>query len=152
MGAPADQVATRYPENGFGGPVDEDIAPVARVLDGDRHRHVLDDVIEKVLGATELCSGRIERFQLTEVHQRNRQASERECEEETQSDAGTLPNHGAQKRRDRDVDHERADDIVEMPLRFVRLERVMTANATLFARQGRIKRAEYPLPIDVEQL
>jgi hypothetical protein len=31
-GAFADQVATRYPEDGFGGPVDEHEAPIARVF------------------------------------------------------------------------------------------------------------------------
>ena len=85
------------------------------------------------------------------MHQRNRQARECQCEKETQCDAGALPRHGAQKRRDRDVDCERADDVVEMPLRLVGLERVMTANATLFARQGGVNGAKHPLAIDVEQ-
>jgi hypothetical protein len=48
-GTPADQVAARDPENGFGGAVDENIAAIARVLDSNRQRHVLDDVVEKIL-------------------------------------------------------------------------------------------------------
>src|SRR5882724_11376314 len=152
MGASTDQVATRYPENGFGGPVDEDIAPISRVLDGNRHGHVLDDAIEKVLSANELCSGRIECFQLSEMNERNRQARECQCEEETQSDAGTLPHYGMHKGRDRDIDHERADNVVEMPLRFVGLECVMTVNATLFVRDGGINCAEHQFAVDVKQL
>src|ERR1700686_183302 len=87
MRASADQVATLYPKNGFSGPVDEDIAPISRILDGNRLGHVLDDGIEKFLGATELCGGRIERFQLPEMNERDRQAHKRQSEEETQSDS-----------------------------------------------------------------
>ena len=152
IGAFADQIAACDPENRFGGPVDQHVAPVARVLDGDRHRHVLDDAVEKVLGAAEFGSGRIEGLQLTEMHQRNRQAGERQCEEETHSDAGTLPHHAAQERRDRDVDHERADDVAEPPLGLAGLQRVMTVHAALFVRHGRINRAEHSFAIDVEQL
>src|SRR5271169_1059757 len=97
MRASADQVATRYAKNGFGGPVDEDIAPILRILDGDRQGHVLDDGIEKFLGATKLCSGRIDGFQLPEMNERDRQARKCQSEEETQSDAGALPGYSAQK-------------------------------------------------------
>jgi hypothetical protein len=148
----ADQVATRYPENGLSGPVDEDITPVSRVLDGNRQGHVLDDAIEKFLGATELCSRRIESFQLPEMNERDRQAHECQGKEETQSDASALPRYGAQKRRHRDVDHERADNVMEMPLRFIGLKGIVTANATLFVRDGRIDRTEHQFAIDIQQL
>src|SRR5882724_3521676 len=148
----ADQVAARYPENGLGGPVDEDITPVSRVLDGNRQGHVLDDAIEKFLGATELGSRRIESFQLPEMNERDRKAPEYQSEEETQSDAGALPCYGTQKGRHRDVDHERADNVVEMPLRLIRLESIVTANATLFLRNGRIDCTEHQFAIDIQQL
>ena len=152
MRASADQVATRYPEDGFGGPVNEDIAPISRIPDSNRKGHVLDDGIEKFLGATELCGGRIESFQLPEMNKRDRQARKCQSEEETQSDAGALSRYGAQKRRHRDVNHERADNVVEMPPRFIGLENVVTANATLFVRDGRIDCAEHQFPIDIQQL
>ena len=148
----ADQVAARYPKNSFGGPVDEDIAPISCILDGNRQGHVFDDGIEKFLGATELCSGRIESLQLPKMNKRDRQARKCQSEEETQSDAGALSRYGAQKRRHRDVNHERADNVVEMPLRFIGLENVVTANATLFVRDGRIDCAEHQFPIDIQQL
>src|SRR3977135_857061 len=64
----ADQVAARHAEDGFGGPVDEDVALISRVLDGDRNRHVLDDGVEKVLGTAELGSTRIEGVQLEDTN------------------------------------------------------------------------------------
>ena len=150
MRASADQVATRYPENCFGGPVDEDIAPIAGILNDNRHGHVLDDVIEKFLGATERCSGCIKSFQLSEMNERNRQTRECQCKEESQSEADALPHYGMEKGRNRNVDRERTHKFIEMPMRFVRLESVMTVNATLFLRDTRIDRAEHPFPIDIE--
>ena len=152
MRASADQVATRYPENGFGGPVDKDVAPIPSILDDNRHGHVLDDVIEEFLGTTERCSGCIESFQLPEMNERDRQTRERQCNEESQSDADALPRYGMEKGRDRNVDRERTHKFVEMPLRLVRLQSVMTVNATHFLRETRIDRAEHQFPIDVEQL
>src|SRR3979490_3216761 len=65
----ADQIAARQAEDGFGGPVDEDVALISRVLDGDRNRHVLDDGVEKVLGTAALGSTRLEGFQLAEINE-----------------------------------------------------------------------------------
>src|SRR4030088_1328050 len=65
----ADQVAARHAEDGFGGPVDEDVPLISRVLDDDRNRHVLDDGVKKVLGSAELRSTRIECFQLAEMNE-----------------------------------------------------------------------------------
>jgi hypothetical protein len=62
----ADQIAAHHAEDGFGGPVEKDVALVSRVLDRDRNRHVLDDGVEKVLGTVELGSTRIECFELAE--------------------------------------------------------------------------------------
>jgi hypothetical protein len=92
------------------------------------------------------------RLELAEVHERDRQAGKCQREKETEPDAGALPHHGVQKRRDRDVDHECADDVVETPLHLVGLQCVVTANATLFVRHGGIDGAEHPFAIDVEQL
>ncbi len=125
---------------------------IACVLDRNRHRHVLDDVVEEVLGAAELCGGGIESFQLTEVHERNRQARKRQRQEQTEANAGTLPHQGVQEGRHRHVDDERAHDVVEMPLRLVGLQGVMTADATLFPRHRGIDGAEHPFAADVDEL
>ena len=91
-------------------------------------------------------------LQLPEMNERDRQARKCQSQEETQSDASALPCYGTQKRRHRDVDHKRADNVVEMPLRFIGLESVVTANATLFVRDGRIDCAEHQFAIDIQQL
>jgi hypothetical protein len=65
----ADQIAAHDAEDGFGGPVEEDVALVSRVLDRDGNRHVLDDGVEKVPGTAELGSTRIECFELAEVNE-----------------------------------------------------------------------------------
>src|SRR3981081_1181653 len=65
----ADQIAAHHAEDGFGGPVEEYVALVSRVLDRDRNRHVLDDGVEKVLGTAELGSTRIECFELAEMNE-----------------------------------------------------------------------------------
>ena len=65
----ADQIAAHHAEDGFGGPVEKDVALVSRVLDRDRNRHVLDDGVEKVLGTVELGSTRIECFELAEMNE-----------------------------------------------------------------------------------
>jgi len=60
--------------------------------------------------------------------------------------------YGPQKGRHWDVDHERADNVVEMPLRLIRLESIVTANATLFVRNGRIDCTKHQFAIDIQQL
>ena len=81
MRAEADQVAARDPENGLRGPVDQHIAAIPGILDGDGHRHVLDDIVEEPLGAAELGRRRIEGFELAEMNQGNRQARESQRQE-----------------------------------------------------------------------
>src|SRR5258707_15557296 len=65
----ADQIAAHHAEDGFGGPVEEDVALVSRVLDHDGNRHVLNDGVEKVLGTAELGSTRIECFKLAKMNE-----------------------------------------------------------------------------------
>ena len=50
----ADQIAALDAKDGFGGAVEEDKAPIPHIPDGDGQGHVLDDGIEKFLGAAEL--------------------------------------------------------------------------------------------------
>ena len=78
-----DQIAARDAEDGFGGAIDEDVASISGVLDGNRNRHVLDDAIEEILGAAKLCGRGVEGFQLPKMNERNHQAGKRQCEKET---------------------------------------------------------------------
>ena len=84
--------------------------------------------------------------QLTKVQDRDRQANSRQRKEKGERDRVALRPDALEEGRNRDVDGERAHDIVQAPLDLVRLELIVTAHAALLVGQRRIDRSQQ-LPV-----
>ena len=84
--------------------------------------------------------------QLAEMEDRDRQANPGEGEEQRERDGMALRLDALQETADRDVDRERAHDIIQAPLEFVRLELIVTIHAALLAGERGIDRAQ-DLPV-----
>src|SRR5262249_3543885 len=87
-----------------------------------------------------------------EMADREGEARRSQGQEQSETQSCPLKQDAVEKGRSRHVDHKCAHDVVETPLRIHRLERVVTADTALFARQRWINGSKHQLVVYGEKL